>query len=51
MHSFPEWFMITMVVLTNPVFWVVILILLLILIAYVVRKIKRKWFSKKSQNA
>lgn len=48
MHAFPEWFMVVMTILTNPVSWVIVFILLLLLIAYVVRKIKQKWFSKKS---
>lgn len=49
MHSFPEWFMFTMFLITNPLFWISVLILVLILAVWIIRKIINH-FRKKKDN-
>lgn len=50
MHSFPEWFIVVMYFITNPLFWISILILVLILAVWIIRKIINH-FRKKKDNA
>lgn len=49
MHSFPEWFIVVMYFITNPLFWISILILVLILAVWIIRKIVNH-FRKKKDN-
>lgn len=42
MHGFPEWFVILMVIMLDPVSWVIAAVLFLFLIIFVVKKIKNR---------
>ena len=42
MHGFPEWFVILMVIMLDPVSWGIAAILLLFLIIFIVKKIKNR---------
>lgn len=49
MHAFPEWFMVLMYFITNPLFWIAVLILVVILAVWIIRMIINH-FRKKKDN-
>ncbi len=49
MHAFPEWFMIVMFLITSPLFWIAVLILVVIVAVWIIRKIINH-FRKKKDN-
>ena len=49
MHAIPEWFMFAMFLITNPLFWIAVLILVVILGVWIIRTIINH-FRKKKDN-
>ena len=47
MHAFPEWFMVLMFFITNSLFWIAILVLVVILAVWIIRKIVTHFRNKK----
>lgn len=50
MHSFPEWFIVVMYFITNPILGIGVLVSVAILLFLIIRKITR-YFRKKKDNA
>lgn len=49
MHSFPEWFIVVMYFITNPILGIGVLVLVATLLFLIIRKIVR-YFRKKKDN-